>query len=76
MLEFQTFSKKREIRSLIYGESLSRVKGPPAYRGSYPGRANFSHIFFKNVEKRENENQKGGWKSGQNGDLPSWINLL
>ena len=58
MLEFQTFSKKREIRSLIYGESLSRVKGPPAYQGSYPGRANFSHIFFKNVEKRENENQK------------------
>ena len=58
MLEFQTFFKKREIRPLLYGESLSRVKGPPAYQGRYPGRANFSHIFLKNVKKGENENHK------------------
>ena len=33
----------------------------------------FSLKTWKNVKMRT---KKGGWKSGQNGDLPSWNNLL
>ena len=48
------------LRPRLYGETLSRVEGSPAYP-SYPGRANFSYITLQNLANRLHEKQKVGW---------------
>jgi len=48
-----------QLRHRLYGETLSRVKGSPSYP-SYPGRADFSHIYLQNLANRLHDKKNVG----------------